>query len=313
VGQFYFGVQAGRWVRITPALTLVLGRTLVAGPADLAVAHELQDQFALTPLSAWGNASTRPPENRAVLPPFDRRTDPLADWKTINRAMTEIPPQARDAVLIRQFATIGIGPGQDVEQQSEATKRGLIRALDTGKRMLTGAATSGAGLYTSSTQWRMVPPEWGRFGEHGEHFLRSAMQSLLGVATNDPDEAIYPQLFRDGTGELLSGEHRYRLRFTKDQLPPVKEFWSLTAYGTDFNLIDNPINRYSLGDRTSSLRRDSDGGLTLYVQKEPPAPEQESNWLPVGNGPFFLALRLYVPDTNALAKGWQPPAIERID
>ena len=33
-------------------------------------------------------------------------------------------------------------------------------------------------------------------------------------------------------------------------MPPVDSFWSLGMYGTDLNLVPNPIERYSIGDRT---------------------------------------------------------------
>jgi hypothetical protein len=38
-------------------------------------------------------------------------------------------------------------------------------------------------------------------------------------------------------------------------------------YNINYNLVANPINRYSVGDR-SGLTRDADGGLTIYVQKK---------------------------------------------
>ena len=43
----------------------------------------------------------------------------LAAWKTMNRAMTEEPPEARHAALLKLFATIGVGPNQQVERLDE--------------------------------------------------------------------------------------------------------------------------------------------------------------------------------------------------
>jgi hypothetical protein len=39
----------------------------------------------------------------------------------------------------------------------------------------------------------------------------------------------------------------------------------------DFYLVANPIDRYSIGDRTPGLRRDNDGSLTIVIQHEQPA------------------------------------------
>ena len=292
---------------------LVAGRTLVDGKEDLANANRLQDQYRLTPLSLWGMKDAVMPENRDAFKPYDRASDPLADWKTINRVMAEIPPRASEMSYVEQFRQIGIGPGLDVEAMDAATQRGLIRALETAKGILTGMALTSAGGIMTDTGWTLSRGEYGHFGDSGDFVLRSAMQSLQGIVTNDLAEAIYPQTFLDSSGDPLSGDHRYVLHFTKDNLPPVKAFWSITAYGLDLNLIDNPIDRYSLGDRTRGLQYDADGGLTLYFQKDSPGAGKESNWLPTGAGRWGVAFRLYMPEQRAIDGGWQPSALKRLD
>ncbi|MNT99406.1 hypothetical protein D3C72_2422450 [compost metagenome] len=61
------------------------------------------------------------------------------------------------------------------------------------------------------------------------------------------------------------------------------------------------------------LKRDADGGITLYVQHESPGKELESNWLPAPSGPFVAALRLFWPKPEALNGNWKAPAMQRID
>jgi hypothetical protein len=56
-------------------------------------------------------------------------------------------------------------------------------------------------------------------------------------------------------------------------------------------LVENSINRYSIGDGTAGLKKGSDGSLEIYLQNDNPGPELMSNWLPTPNGPFFLASR----------------------
>jgi hypothetical protein len=93
-------------------------------------------------------------------------------------------------------------------------------------------------------------------------------------------------------------------------LPKVKAFWSLTVYSPDFNLVDNPINRYSIGDRTPALKRDPDGGLTVYIQANSPGKDKESNWLPsTKSGPFLLVIRTYMPEKEILDQTWQIPGV----
>jgi hypothetical protein len=42
----------------------------------------------------------------------------------------------------------------------------------------------------------------------------------------------------------------------------------------------------------SDLKRDADGGLTIYVQHDSLGKDKESNWLPAPDGPFLAAMRL---------------------
>ena len=79
-------------------------------------------------------------------------------------------------------------------------------------------------------------------------------------------------------------------------------------YDLKYNLVANPIDRYSVGDR-SGMKPDSDGGLTIYVQKDSPGADKESNWLPAPDGQFFMILRTYLPADDIVNQWWQPPKI----
>lgn len=309
-GELPEGVELGG--RSPTSMVIVGGRTLVDGPEDLDAVHQLQDQYKLTPLSVWLDEDATPPEPRLAWELYDAESDPLADWKTINRSMTEVLPREAEAPVYEQFQQIGIGPNMDVEAVDEATKRGLVRALDTGKKLLTGMAQGGIGKQ-SPNNWLILPDDWGRFGDSGNFLYRSGMQSLQGIITNDPAEAMYPQTTIDNNGDLLSGEHRYEMYFPAGSLPPVDAFWSLTMYGLDLNLVDNPIDRYSIGDRSQHLKYGEDGSLTLYLQKDSPGEDKEGNWLPTGDARFGMALRLYRPQQVALSHEWLVPAVTRVD
>ena len=73
-------------------------------------------------------------------------------------------------------------------------------------------------------------------------------------------------------------------------------------------LTDNPINRYLINSpMLPDLKRNADGSLTLYIQKDSPGADKESNWLPAPQGPFSLVERLYWPEEAALNGTWQAP------
>jgi hypothetical protein len=288
---------------------LIVGRTLVDDEEDLAAVHALQQQYRLTPLHLFGKRDVTLPERRDVPVPVDPAEDPLGPWKTLNAMLAENPLPEHHDVLLRQFAEIGIGPGLDVEAQPEPVKEGLIRAAATAVPMLEQQLLSGQWAELING-WRYAP---GKVGHYGDDFLRrAAEQSLVGIAVNDPEEAVYLTAFTDDTGETLA-TGRYELRFDAGTLPPVNAFWSMTAYDESRNLIPNPINRYAIGDRTRGLVRDDDGGLTLYLQPDSPGPERESNWLPTPQqGIWYVALRLYLPRPEVVDARWHCPPITRV-
>ncbi|MCX4816047.1 DUF1214 domain-containing protein [Streptomyces sp. NBC_01239] len=94
-------------------------------------------------------------------------------------------------------------------------------------------------------------------------------------------------------------------------MPPARFFWSATMYRLPERLlVDNPADRYSIGDRSPGLVHDPDGGLTLYVQKDRPTdPAQAANWPPAPDGPFTIAIRVHGPDASVLDGSWSMPEL----
>jgi len=287
----------------------VLVRTYISGAADLDAAHAIQDKYKLTPLSQWGKPDASPPKTPEIWEPLDRNADPLNEWRTINRAMLEVPADPRDADMLRSFARIGIGPGLDVDALDASTKRGLARSAVDGRKIINGAFTAGYGQ-TNVNGWNYPPKETGRLTQTRDWLLR-AIQPAAGFVTNDPVEATYLNVSVDGDGKPLIGTNRYVVHFAKGGEPPAKAFWSITMYNTKYNMVANPIDRYSVGDR-SGMKPDADGGLTIYVQKDSPGADKESYWLPAPDGPFFLILRTYLPGDDIVNQTWQPPKISRV-
>ena len=109
------------------------------------------------------------------------------------------------------------------------------------------------------------------------------------------------------------GDKRYVLHFAKDQTPPVRAFWSLTMYDERQLFTANPINRFAIGDR-DKLIFNGDGSLDLYIQREFPGKDKESNWLPAPkSGAFTMNLRLYWPKIEATNGSWSPPPVTALN
>ena len=142
-------------------------------------------------------------------------------------------------------------------------------------------------------------------------YVARAVAAKVGLYGNDVKEAYYPMANADAAGQPLDGsKHAYTMRFEKDALPAVDAFWSMTMYSLpDQLMVENPIERYSIGDR-SQLEYDKDGSLTLYIQRESPERAKVSNWLPAPDGAFSLQFRMYLPKAESLDPLYLPPAVK---
>jgi hypothetical protein len=145
-----------------------------------------------------------------------------------------------------------------------------------------------------------------------------ALDDMQLAVLQDALDAVLPRLRgaqSGASGRKLNGSGCYTLRFAPGALPPVEAFWSLTMYDSrDYMLVDNPIDRYAIGDRTPDLRRDADGGLTLHIQHaRPEGQAAQANWLPAPAGDFYLCLRAYVPREEMLDGRYALPALVRIE
>ena len=215
----------------------LLGRVLVDGPSDLPAVRALLARFTLNPLSAHGTpgAST----SSIVLTSFPSLARPQvprgqAFLDALAAALAADPPPARDAPLLRRLARYGIRPGRGRARLGGRAPGPGRRGAAGGRRArarqpLVGARPPG---------WLVPPRRTGRFGTDYE--LR-AITARYALGANVAEETVYGLAFQDSAGRPLSGAHRYRVRFAPGQLPPVRAFWSLTMYGSNLFLVDNPL------------------------------------------------------------------------
>ncbi len=220
--------------------------------------------------------------------------------------MVDNPPAPADAPLLMKLSRIGMAPGRPPQW-------GLIDRWSVGL----GRWIAQVKVAQELKQPRQLVRGWSTppaiMGQYGTHYNIRAVVAMVGLGANLPADATYPNTQVDARGEALNGRHRYRLHFKAGELPPVRAFWSLTAYGADDFLIANPLQRHALGDR-DPLHFNTDGSLDVCIQADEPVAEKKTNWLPVrANAPFLLNARLYWPQEAALTGGWGMPAVERLD
>jgi len=298
----------------------LIGRTQTNGTADFATVHELQNRLRL---SKWpqppDSLSASTDSKRDAQPSWQVSTEPsltpVAQMKALNtteffnrlmKLMVSNPPSPEDAPLLARLAQLEIKPGQAVHlSASNALSFSLGRWI-ANQRVMKALNTK-----AQDGSWSYPPSNLGRYGT--DYNTRAAV-AMVGLGANLPEDAMYPNTVLDHQGQALNGKHRYRLHFAANALPPVKAFWSITAYGADEFLIDNPLQRFAIGDR-DPLVFNADGSLDLWVQATPPSQkEAAANWLPVQMGaPFLLNARLYWPEDKALNGQWKMPVVERLN
>ena len=289
----------------------VIGRILVDGAQDVPSVNALQDQFRVQTLDDWRAGRASPARH------FDSRFASNAPFSVqrfldmVNDALRICPPPARDKALVAQFGALGIGPAASATPSSGA-RHALARACAQAQVLLDSPEHDVFGTGSSSGQagWRQ-PFQLGQ--HYGDDLLLRAFVSRQAIGALETREAAYPRCETDADGALLSGAHRYTIRFEPGRLPPVDAFWSITLYrASDCFLVDNPIGRYAIGDRTTGLVHDADGGLTLTISHTAPADAvQRANWLPAPADRFFLCLRAYLPRPELIGGQYRLPAAQR--
>ena len=304
VGRRVTGTAAGKYALVGPGWTgtipqgvtridaptnhvLAFTRTLVSGDMDLAAANAIQIQYGLLPLSAYPQTPQPPitPEAALTIFPILRLTDRGPQFfDDLSVGLLTDPPPSSDGSSLDRFATIGIGPNQlPLNSQSPAVLSALSDAVPAAEDLIRKADFS-----TSANGWGT---DYG-ITNFIKDPLHRAKTSVYGPGAHVAQEALYFSPVR--LGQLLSGATNYSLKFAAGGLPPVDAFWSLTLYDQNFLLVANPINRYSIGDRTAGLEYGADGSLELFIQHGAPA-QGTSNWLPAPAGPYQLVLRTYQP------------------
>lgn len=291
----------------------ILGRTQVNSAKDgKDVVYKIQDGFTLTPLGKWGTAY-KPELNKvdpsiSTAPPvFVEKMDITTFFNELNKLMAENPPSKDDAPMLEKLAAIGVGAGKQFSLDGyDAKTQEALKALPATLHQSLREAVGKLG--TLENGWNVTRSG---LGVYGTNYDLRAMVALFGLGANLNVDASYPNSQVDAEGNKLNGINKYVIHFDKGQMPPANAFWSLTMYGADELLVDNPLNRYVLGDR-SPMKYNADGSLDIYIQHERPGKDKEANWLPAPDGPFSVTMRLYWPKDSYLNGSWKTPGIVKV-
>lgn len=299
------------------AIIWVLGRIYCTGTdEEYKIVADLQDDIGIFPLSSY-NKEYIPPKAQ-VDESFDMQTavrkqvngmDVSTYFDYLAKLMKNNPPKKEDSEIVARMVKIGLIPGQDFDKE----KLGFMDSV--ALNIVPKLAQIEMALFLKKQKtvngWLYFTKGVGNFGTN--YLLRGA-GNLLGPGWNRPEDAVYPLSQKDANGDKYNGKkYNYKIHFDTDQLPPVDGFWSLTMYDEDLFLTTNSIDRYNINQEDDFITN-SDGSVDFYLQHDPPAKANESNWLPAPEGDFTLILRVYGPSKNAptiLDGSWTPPPVTR--
>jgi hypothetical protein len=300
----------------TTQFSAVAYRTQLFNPVDMPNVVKIQSGYKVQPLSAFLKQPAPPAAPNIDFPKANAELVKQNFFSYLDFALQFAPAGPEEVAIRAKLASIGIGPGKTFEMKdlSLEHKTAVLLGMKQGEEKIEKYLTTGQ---KDINGWK-VGSLFGDRGFFNGDWLKRAAAAKGGIYGNDAIEAMYPMTKTLPDGEVLDGSKRnYTLTFAKGQFPPVNAFWSVTMYdGKSQLLIENPINRYLINSpMLQGMKKNPDGSLTMYIQKDSPGKAKESNWLPAPNDTIYLVMRLYWPKEtppSILPPGegtWRPPAI----
>jgi hypothetical protein len=291
-------------------------RTQLFNPADMPNVVRVQAGYKAQPLSAFLKQPAPPAAPKIDFLPATTAGIKSNYFQYLDAALQFVPSSPEEKEIRARIATLGIGPGRTFEFKdlSPEHKAAILEGMKAGDDKVDKFLASGV---KNVNGWN-IGSFFGDRAFFKGNWLMRAGAAKGGLYGNDAVEATYPFTRTDAKGEPLDGsKHNYTITFPAGQLPPVNAFWSVTMYdGKSQFLIKNPINRYLLNSpMLPGMKKNADGSLTLYIQKDSPGKAKEANWLPAPNDTIYLVMRLYWPKEtppSILPAGegtWKPPGI----
>ncbi len=298
-------------IRSETELAFVLYRTQLFNPDDIANIKKIQAGYRVQTLSEFlgrpASTSVEPISFVKPLSAYEERRS-LRFFSILNFLLQFCPTHSTEETMMQRFSRLQIGAGKTFNEQSfpddlrEAIEEGVADAWQKEKEVLMLISAG-----------KVVPENlFGAREAMKNNFVYRMAAAAGGIYGNSKEEASYHMYFLDSEKEPLdTSVNEYVIRFAPGQLPPANAFWSVTLYEMPSQLLSaNKLNRYLFNSpMLPALKKDKDGGLTIYVSHRSPGRDKESNWLPAPSCMIKVALRLYAPKPEAAQ--WKAPPIEK--
>ncbi|WP_295797673.1 DUF1214 domain-containing protein [uncultured Microbulbifer sp.] len=275
---------------------------LIGGKGDLPRGKEIQQSYKVQPLSAY--LGTKAPAAAAKIdwPSWEEGAE-LTDkyWDYVSFILPLTTRNAADSAMYAKLQQLGMAVkgGWKFSELPAETQKALRQGIKDAREQMDRRGRS-----------KYNPADFfGTREQIGTDYANRAEGVYLGIFGNVPQQSVYLTDPNDVNGKETDGSKAsYTVTFPKGKLPPVDYFWSYTMYRLPERfLVDNPLDRYSIGSSTKGLKHNPDGSLTLYFSHESPGKDKESNWLPAPDGPFWVVLRTYGPSQQIIDGTYKQP------
>lgn len=293
---------------------LIIGKIRTKKSEDFPAIKRLQQEFRLKPLNATSTSTpsdSPPPAIESKLSPLAQVFDMkgIVFFTRLAELLKKNPVPLQDVDYVKKFSAFGLNLGEPFKSENFSTD--VIEKID---RSVKEAQAN------IRRDWNRHPlattvNDWGVFkhiGNYGKNYSLRAAFAYGGILDDHSDEALYPVTNLDSKGRLLDGNNKYTIHFDKDQVPPVKGYWSITLYSSEELFLSLPIEEHAIGSH-DKLKFNKDGSLDIYIQNESPGDELEVNWLPAPKAEFTLILKYNEPEDSILKGNWNPPSIEKVE
>lgn len=292
--------------RVIQGETDVLGTLtraqIIGGQEDLLRVADIQASYKLEPLSSFAGTPAPKPAPTITWPKWSEGDEAKeAYWSYVSFLLPFVSPNPDDQTMHEALASLGIESGTPWAPAALATavREAMQQGLEDGRAEMKKLSEGGIDAAKFFGTRKRV----------STNYMDRALGVYMGIFGNVKEVSVYLSMPADAEGTPLDGgRSTYTLTFTREQMPPVDYFWSITMYTLPQRLlVDNPIHRYSIGSATTGLQTNDNGSLVIYVSKDSPGSSKESNWLPAPDGPFWTVMRCYGPGQSIVDGNYKRP------
>jgi hypothetical protein len=238
-------------ITVPTAYSTILTRYLVKNNStDLDIVRAYQDKTILKTVSRSSRGPIAPKLKISTLNAIFRNDTSLAGSLRLLAYLAPFNPaeiRADNDRVNRSLETAGLKNG--VYNKPLSVNLTAVGAAI--NQTIAAAVSSPNTLVDAGNNWAILAPDIS--GDFGTNYIIRLVVAEALYLQLQPYEALYPSL-RMGTsamdGTLSIGANESMI-FTFSSKPDVRGFWSITAYNNQGFLIENPVNRYSVGDRSN--------------------------------------------------------------